>query len=66
MVNIDDFCAKHGCTRKELLEMVDEIVTNVNTMSTNEIKHELAEDMSKDLIKAYQTEHLGHDKELDN
>jgi len=58
MVNIDDFCAKHGCTRKELLEMVDHIVSNVNALNKEEIKHELAEDMAKELVKAFQTEHL--------
>ncbi len=58
MVNIDDFCAKHGCTRKELLEMVDEVVSNIATLNKDEIKHELAEDMAKELIEKYQMEHL--------
>ena len=58
MVNIDDFCAKHGCSRKELLEIVDEVVSNINTLNKEEIKHELAEDMAKELIEKYQMEHL--------
>jgi len=63
MVSIDDFCAKHGCSRKELLAMVDEIVSDVNKLNVDEIRHELAEDISKQLIKQFQTEHL-HDKKL--
>ena len=58
MVNIDDFCAKHGCSRKELLEMVDEIVSNIATLNKTEIKHELATIMAEEYVKDYQMEHL--------
>ena len=52
MVSIDDFCAKHGCSRKELLEMVDSIVANVNSLNKDEIKHELATIMAEDYVKS--------------
>ncbi len=58
MVNIDDFCAKHGCTRKELLDMVDEVVSHIATINVDEIKHELAEIMAEEYVKDYQMEHL--------
>ena len=63
MVNIDDFCAKHGCSRKELLDFIDEVMTDVNALGVDQIKHELAVMMAKDYITEYQTEHL-HDKKL--
>ena len=61
MVSIDDFCAKHGCTRKELLEMVDNVVANVNTLNKDEIKHKLAEIMAEDMVAKFQMEHLSSD-----
>jgi len=66
MVNIDDFCAKHGCTRKELLDMVDDIVSNIATMNKDEIKHELAVAIADDLVKNYQMEHLKYGKRYEN
>ncbi len=65
MVNIDDFCAKHGCSRRELLDFIDEVVSDVNTLGRDQIKHELAVMKAKDYITQYQTEHL-HDPDLDN
>ncbi len=58
MVSIDDFCAKHGCSRKELLEIVDYVVANINELNKDEIKHELATMMAEDYVKKYQMEHL--------
>ena len=55
---LDDFCVKHGCTREELLKIVDEVVSDINHLNLHEIKHELATMMAEDYVKEYQTEHL--------
>jgi len=58
MVNIDDFCAKHGCTRRELLDFIDEVMTDVNALGVDQIKHELSVMMAEDYVTKYQMEHL--------
>ncbi len=55
---LDDFCAKHGCTRKELLAVIDDVVSDINQLNFHELKHELAELMAEDYVKQFQTEHL--------
>jgi len=64
LVNIDDFCAKHGCSRRELLDFIDEVMTDVNSLGTEQIKHELAVMKAKDYITQYQLEHLRKDDKL--
>jgi len=58
---LDEFCTKWGCSRGELLDLIDEVVSDVNTMNKDQIQRELRDSKATaKTIKDITLEHLKH------